>query len=276
VFFARIPPSLGIATLLAFLGCHRPDPNAVVEPLESTLGTAVPAAFIAASAMASLGGTPAPCTSVSAPGGSDGGQVQVNVRLGPGCPSPFLDQGSGTMVVTGVWTPTLATFLADFTQVVEGPSQLLVLKIGVMTVVPQGTHLTVAYLQQDVEAASGATSSAALAQTAWALDVDTRGTPDPTDDILTVSGGNQSLLASAGAQQQASVNQVAVADTVFNAGCRKNPNSGLAAVQAAGTTGGGWMLFTFHSACDGKVDVTAATAPYELMLGESVPLDFLN
>jgi hypothetical protein len=266
----------GCFALVLAAACQKQDPKAVVEPLESILGTAVPAAFVAASAMASLNGAAAPCANVSTPVGSDGGQVQVDVHLGPGCPSPFLDTGGGTMVVTGVWTPTLATFFADFTQVQEGSTQLLVMKIATMTVVPQGTHLTVAYLQQDVEAGSGATSSAALAQTAWVLDVDTKGTPDPTDDSLAISGGNQSLLAGAGAQAQASVTQVAVGNAVFGPGCRRSPQSGLAAVQAAGTQGGGYMFFDFHAACDGNAIVTAATAPYELLIGQAVPLDFLN
>jgi len=96
------------------------------------------------------------------------------------------------------------------------------------------------------------------------------------DDRLTVSGGDQSLFAAAGARQQGDVTQVAVGNAVFSAGCRRNPTQGIAAVQKAGTEGGGMLLFTFHSTCDGRADVTGAMAPYALMLGESVPLDFLE
>ncbi len=259
------------------IGCERPDPKDVVHPLESTLGTAVPAAFVSAVAMSALGGTVSPCATVVTPPSSNGHQVRVDIHLGPGCPMPFDAKGNGTFVVTGVWTPELATFAADFTQVEHGDRELLVLKIGVMIVVPRGSRLLVTYAQQDVEASgSEASNSARLEQTAWVLDVDTRGTEDPTDDLLTVSGGNQSLFAMAGDRPQADATQVAVANAVFHAGCRKNPAEGFAVVQRAGFTGGGWLLFAFHSPCDGRADVIGAMAPYELILGKSVPLDFLQ
>jgi hypothetical protein len=274
VHFAFPAPVLVVALALA---CQRPDSVAVVHPLESTLGTAVPAAFVATAAMSALGGTVSPCATIVPQGSADGGLgTRVDVHLGPGCPAPFGEQETGTMVVTGVWTPALATFLADFTQVQQGSSNLLVLKIATMTVVPNGTHLLVSYLQQDVEAASGATASAGLQQTAWVVDVDTRGTASPADDVLSISGGDQSLLAVSGSRPQADITQVAVANAVFQAGCRRNPGEGFAAVQRAGTLGGGWLFFTFHPACDGRVDVTGAMAPYELMLGRSVPLAFLQ
>ncbi len=258
------------------IGCERPDPKDVVHPLESTLGTAVPAAFVSAVAMSALGGSVSPCATVVTPPGPNGQQVRVDIHLGPGCPMPFDAEDNGSFVVTGVWTPELATFASDFTQVEHGGRELLVLKIGVMTVVPRGSHLLISYLQQDVETTMGASNSARLEQTAWVIDVDTRGTADPTDDLFTVSGGNQSLFAMAGDRPQGDVTQVAVANAVFHAGCRKNPAEGFAAVQRAGTSGGGMLLFTFHSACDGRAIVTGAMAPYELMLGESLPLDFLQ
>ena len=50
--------------ILALAGCSTHDAAQIVQPLETTLGTAVPAAFLAATAMSSLGGTPSPCVSV--------------------------------------------------------------------------------------------------------------------------------------------------------------------------------------------------------------------
>jgi hypothetical protein len=71
------------------------------------------------------------------------------------------------------------------------------------------------------------------------------------------------------------VTQVAVGNAVFEPGCRRNPSSGIAAVQRAGTRGGGWVLFWFHDACDGTTDVAAALAPFELLISDAVPLAFL-
>src|SRR5215470_1186768 len=254
----------------ALLGCKQPDSHVIVHPLESTLGAAVPAAFSATVAMSALGGHVSPCASVIPQANAS----RVDIHLGPGCPSPFGNQTDGTIVVTGVWTPQLATFLADFTAANQG---LLVEKIGTMTVVPQQSRLIIAYLQQDVSFSSDAqTTIAGLDQIAWVVDVDTLGTADPSDDVITVSGGDQSLLAASGALIAANVTQVAVGAAVFHSGCRKNPNEGIAAVQQVGTLGGGWLLFSFHSPCDGKADVAGALAPYELMLGRPVVIDFLQ
>jgi hypothetical protein len=108
------------------------------------------------------------------------------------------------------------------------------------------------------------------------VDVDTAGTDDPSDDTLSVSGGDQVLLAAAGAAADVDVTQVAVGNAVFEPGCRRNPSSGIAAVQRAGTRGGGWVLFWFHDACDGTTDVAAALAPYELLISDALPLAFLQ
>ena len=263
-------PFYCLLSALALLGCKQPDSHVIVHPLESTLGAAVPAVFSATVAMSALGGHVSPCASVIPQANAS----RVDIRLGPGCPSPFGDQTNGTIVVTGVWTPQLATFLADFTAANQG---LLVQKIATMTVVPQQSRLIIAYVQQDVSFITDSqTTIVGLQQIAWTVEVDTLGTPDPSDDVITVSGGDQSLFAASGVLTAANATQVAVGAAVFHSGCRRNPNEGIAAVQQVGTLGGGWLLFSFHSACDGKADVTGALAPYELMLGRPVPLDFLQ
>ena len=263
-------PFYCLLSALALLGCKQPDSHVIVHPLESTLGAAVQAAFSATVAMSALGGQVSPCATVIPQAGAS----RVDIRLGPGCPSPFGDQTNGTIVVTGVWTPQLATFLADFTAANQG---LLVQKIATMTVVPQQSRLIIAYVQQDVSFITDSqTTIVGLQQIAWTVEVDTLGTPDPSDDVITVSGGDQSLFAASGVLTAANATQVAVGAAVFHSGCRRNPNEGIAAVQQVGTLGGGWLLFSFHSACDGKADVTGALAPYELMLGRPVPLDFLQ
>jgi hypothetical protein len=259
-----------LLSALALLGCKHPNSHVIVHPLESTLGTAVPAAFTAAVAMSALGGNVSPCASVTPQANSS----RVDIHLGPGCPSLFGNETSGTIVVTGVWTPQLATFLADYTQANQG---LLVQKIASMTVVPQGSRLIIAYAQQGVSFGTDSqTTMVGLQQTIWGVEVDTRGTADPSDDIINISGGDQSLLAGTGPGAAADITQVAVGAAVFHAGCRRNPNEGIAAVQQVGTLGGGWLLFTFHSACDGKADVSGARAPYQPMLGRPVTLDFLQ
>jgi len=265
-----------VTLLLLAAGCARPDPAEIVRPLETTLGAAVPAAYFAATSMAALAGRPSPCAKVVAPAGP-GGDVRVDVSLGPGCPPMFGAGEQGTVVVTGAWTPRLATFLMDFTGVSFGGHPMVVVGIASMTVAPRdATHLVVAYAEEDVRVATGESRGGGLGQAAWVVDVDTAGTDDPSDDTLAISGGNQDLLAAGGAAPEADLTQAAIGNAVFPAGCRRNPTSGVAAIQRAGTRGGGWVLFHFHGACDGTADVAAALAPYEFLVTDSLPLAFLQ
>ena len=213
-------PFYCLLSALALLGCKQPDSHVIVHPLESTLGVAVPAAFTAAVAMSALSGQVSPCATVIPQPNSS----RIDIHLGPGCPSPFGNETNGTIVVTGVWTPQLATFLADFTEANQG---LLVQKIGSMTVVPQGSRLIIAYAQQDVSFGTDSQATmVGLEQIAWAVEVDTLGTADPSDDIISVSGGDQSLFAASGAVTAANATQVAVGDAVFTPGAAEIPMKG--------------------------------------------------
>ena len=263
-----------LATTLA--GCVKPDPAAIVQPLETTLGAAVPAAYFAAVSWAALDGRASPCARVVTPVGS-GATLRVEVSLGPGCPPMFGADESGTVVVTGTWTPQLATFVMDFTGVSSGGHPMIVVGIAAMTVTPSASgHLIVAYGEEDIEVGTTTSPTAGVKQVAWVVDIDTAGTDDPSDDTLSISGGDQVLLASGGATPSGGLTQVAVGDAVFEPGCRKNPGSGIAAVQRASTEGGGWVLFLFHDTCNGTADVVAAMAPYELLISDSLPLAFLQ
>jgi hypothetical protein len=264
-----------VALLVVPGACVRPDPAEIVRPLETTLGAAVPAAYLAAVSMAALDGRASPCANVVTPAGS-GGTVRVDVSLGPGCPPMFGADERGTIVVTGAWTPQLATFVMDLTQVTSGGHPMLVVGIASMTVAPSGaTHLLVTYGEEDIRVGTGPATGAGLKQVAWVVDVDTAGTDDPSDDTLSISGGDQVLLAAVDSTAEVDVTQVAVGNAVFAPGCRRNPSSGLAAVQRAGTRGGGWVLFWFHQPCDGTTDVAAALAPYQLLISDALPLGFL-
>src|SRR5262249_22024140 len=232
---ARVGPLGALLTIAT--ACERPDPTEIVRPLETTLGAAVPAAYLAAVSMAALDGRPSPCATVVTPSGS-GGTIRVDVSLGPGCPPMFGADDRGTVVVTGTWTPQLATFVMDLTQVTSGGRPMLVVGIATMTVARSGAdHLIVAYGEEDIRVGTGSATSAGLKQVAWVVDVDTAGTDDPSDDTLSVSGGDQVLLAAVGAAADVDVTQVAVGNAVFEPGCRRNPSSGVAAGHRARTRG---------------------------------------
>jgi len=266
-----------LVLLASAAGCVKPDPVEIVRPLETTLGAAVPAAYFAAVSVAALDGRTSPCAKVITPAGS-GGEIRVDIGLGAGCPPMFGADEAGTVVVTGTWTPQLATFAMSFVGASSGGRPMTVVGIGAMNVVRSGaTHLLLAYGEEDILLSTGtATTAAGIKQVAWVVDVDTAGTDDPSDDAFEVSGGDQVALAVSGVHPSADLTQVAVGNASFKPHCRRNPSSGVAAVQRAGTRGGGWVLFGFHDACDGTADVAAALAPYELLITDSLPLTFLQ
>ena len=116
----------------------------------------MPAAYLAAVSMAALDGRASPCVTVVTPSGS-GGTIRVDVQLGPGCPPMFGADERGTVVVTGSWTPQLATFVMDFTQVTSGGRPMLVVGIATMTVARSGTdHFVIAYSEEDIRLGTGA------------------------------------------------------------------------------------------------------------------------
>jgi hypothetical protein len=141
-----------------------------------------------------------------------------------------------------------------------------------MALVRQNAHLIITYGEEDVQVQANA-RQAALTQAAWVVDVDTRGTlADLSDDVITISGGNQDLFGSSAPAPAAGATQVAIANVVFPSDCHRNPNTGIAVVQQIGTGGGGLLFLDFHSRCDGRADVTGATTASLLLLGDSVPL----
>ena len=271
----RLAQRSTVLLLASVVGCVKPDPAEIVRPLETTLGAAVPAAYFAAVSMAVLEGRSSPCARVITPVGQ-GSTLRVDVGLGAACPPMYGADESGTVVVTGTWTPQGATFFMDFTGMSYAGRPMVVVGIGVMTVVRfDTTHLIIAFAEEDIRVATGTATAAGVKQVAWTVDVETAGTDDPSDDTLRISGGNQDLLAAVD-PIEGGLTQVAVGDAVFKPGCRKNPSSGVAVVQRAATSGGGWVLFGFHDACDGTTDVFAALAPYELLISDSIPLGFLQ
>lgn len=218
-------------------GCTKPDPSAIVHPLESTLGAGVQGAYFAAVAMSSLGGNPAPCADVVTPAGS-GSAIEVDVSLGASCPPMFGAGEGGTVVVTGTWTPQLATFLMDFTKVTEdGSATTVVQGIANMTVTPStGTHLLVGYGEEDITVETGSDGGGGIEEVGWVVDVDTAGTADPSDDTITIDGGDQTLLAAGGEAPAVDISQVALAGAVFEPGCRRNPTRESRRCSARATT----------------------------------------
>ncbi len=112
--------------LAAAAGCVKPDPAEIVRPLETTLGAAVPAAYFAAVSMAALDGSRLAVRAGHHPRrlrGAPSASTSASARAARRCLAPT---SSGTVVVTGTWTPQGATFLMDFTGVSYGGRPMVV------------------------------------------------------------------------------------------------------------------------------------------------------
>ena len=171
-----------------------------------------------------------------------------SVTLGTACPLPLGGVGNGEVAVSGSWAASdMATLGMMFGIGVSDGNVSLSEAIGVKVTTSMG-HQTVAYTGQNVSVSQGA----ALGQSSWTVDVDSKMTPaDPADDVYTINGGSQNVAAGGGAQ----VAQVTLSGTVLDPSCRKNPIAGMAVIQAVGSSTLQEDIVNFHAACDGKVDI---------------------
>jgi hypothetical protein len=198
--------------------------------------------------------------------------ASTSLTLGPGCPLPLGGNGSGTVIVTAVWSSdgegTLnETFVGD--GVADGKIALSQAE-GVSVKTPAsgattGNDITVAYIGQSVSVTGTQTLAA---QSAWVVTVDDKGTSDPSDDVYTITGSVQGASTS-------SDGQLAVTNAVLDPSCRKNPISGMATIQQVNATAGLGAIevnvVTFHAACDGKADVVGTLGGKS-----SAPLNFFS
>ena len=193
---------------------------------------------------------PVACVNVTQPCGAAFPCSGVaSVTLGDACPLPLGGVGSGQVAVSGSWAASDDATLGMELGIGVSDGGISVSQAIGVKVTTQTGHETVAYTGQDVSVTNGATLAG---QSAWTVDVDEKMTPgDPSDDVYTLNGGTQSANVGSGAQ----VAQVSLTTVVFDPSCRSNPVSGMGVIQQVGTSSLEEVVVTFHSACDGKVDV---------------------
>jgi hypothetical protein len=174
----------------------------------------------------------------------------ASVMLGDACPLPLGGVGAGQVAVSGSWTASDAATLGMMFGIgVSDGGISLSQAIGVKVTSSSTGHTTVAYTGQNVAVSTGATLAA---QSSWTVDVDPKMTAtDPRDDVFTVNGAQQGASAGGGAD----VAQVSLTGVVLDPSCRENPVAGMGIIQHVGTSSLEQDVISFHSACDGKVDV---------------------
>lgn len=246
-----------------------PSDQPDIIPAEQVIGTALPLGFAGAAAMAAASGNQIAGVDVDSAFTTFPCTRQVTIHVGDSCPLPLGDSAAGVVVIVGIWqSPTQASLSCTFTNVSVGGRKLVVAGVSTCVVQSSGNHVTITYVDQNVNVSSGEQVNAS--QSAWSIDVDTRGTlTDVTDDMATISGARQVV-------QGASVQQVTLSGVVMDAQCRKNPIDGSATVSNTGIGSISTTIVSFHSACDGKADVQMSVGTGQSGSGSTIAIDLLN
>jgi hypothetical protein len=175
----------------------------------------------------------------------------ATLSLGGGCPLPLGGAAAGTVTVMGRFTSsTDATFSATFADVTAGAEAKPIALANVTTVSARrsGNTVEVKYTGSTAAARAGLTAASIGAASSWTIDVDTRGTPDPTDDLFTIDSSSASGSAGLGASAKAATLDRVIVDP----SCALNPIAGEGSI----TEVSGFIpridKIAFHAECDGK------------------------
>ncbi|HNN98603.1 MAG TPA: hypothetical protein PKI03_40340 [Pseudomonadota bacterium] len=189
----------------------------------------------------------------------------VNITLGGGCPLPLGGAAAGSVSVTGNWSSvdsaTLSQTYTNATVAAQNNKALALASVKSVSASRSGTMLTVKFTGADAVASASGSAVAAGGSQSWTVVVNTKGTADPSDDILTVDATG----ASAGAGLGASARVAKINGAILDPGCRTNPVGGSAEITQVSTFVPTITKIQFHAACDGKAEVDGATQDFMLL-----------
>lgn len=215
-------------------------------------------------ATSAIGGAPASCVSVTAACTTYPCQGGVAIALGDGCALPLGGAATGTINVTGNWTSaTQATLSATLADVRAGAESKAVALASVTSVSASvsGDIVSVTYVGSTAVARSGVSSTAAGGSSSWTISVDTQGTAEADDDVLTIDSTQASGSAGLGASAK-------VADfngVVLDPTCRDNPTAGQGNITSVSGFIPKITKISFHSACDGKGEVNGSAHDFDYL-----------
>ncbi len=240
-----------LSCLVTITGCDfgfkPPLPD--IRDVEVALGAGMAIGQTSSIAMNSVSApSPAACVTVNnACTSSYPCNGSVTVNLGAECPLPLGEAVAGTVTVSGTWSSAdQATAQVTFVDATAGGQSVVVTSATSLSVKRSAGKVSVTYVGQNVSTKGQATLAA---QSSWSIAVENAGTAnDPRDDKLTLTGTQQQAGGS-------TTNQVTVTNAVMAPTCRANPVSGSATIQKVTNTSVQQSFLTFHSACDGMVDV---------------------
>lgn len=131
--------------------------------------------------------------------------------------------------------------VSEFVNATAGGETTAVVKATNLTVSRSMNTITVSYVGQNVSVAG---VTALTAQSSWTVQDDTAGTPETSDDTLTIDGADQGVAG-------ASVKQVTASKVVLAPSCTQNPVSGSGVIQTSTASSSRWISSSASDLSDG-------------------------
>jgi hypothetical protein len=188
----------------------------------------------------------------------------VTINLGAGCPLPLGGEASGTIEVTGRWTTVDQASLSQTfvnARVSAADKPLALASVTQVSAQRSGDTIAVKYVGAQAVAGGSFSATAVGGSATWDVTVDTKSTPDPADDRLTIKV--TSANASSGILSSARV--IKVEGAVLDPSCRQNPIAGTADITEVSGLIPKIIKIQFHSACDGMAEVNGNSTELQLL-----------
>jgi hypothetical protein len=290
---------MALGLILALGGCGSggardifKDPSGA--PIKDTVRTAVPLAYAASVAFASVAGSRPPNAWVSNRCPIYPCAAMVTITDDDST-MPLRLASLGTIRVYGFWnSPDKAILSVSFSgaaasdpistvslvPVSRSTSSLRVMYGGVnmtSTVTDPQTlsaaEIDLIYMRLQSTVSTEVSDNTSM--DAWEVVRNDRGTTDVSDDTYSISGGGEYIETGPGS---VSILVLAMAGVMMGPDCALNPTSGAYMVNEFSNDSPIGVVANafigFHSACDGKADVSLASGNYMLSIGKSIPLNF--
>lgn len=187
----------------------------------------------------------------------------ATVNLGSDCTLPLGGAASGTVAVMGqLSSATDGTLTATFTNVTVGKDQkaFALASVTAITASQSGNTVQVTYAGENAQARSGAGAESIGAADSWTLDIDTKGTTDLADDVISIDASSASGAAGAGATAKAAT----LSQVVVDPSCALNPIGGSGNITEVSTFVPTIENISFHAACDGKGEINGHAYPFDV------------
>lgn len=253
-----------LGACLLFLACGAKQ--AAIDEVQYGLTTAGAIGLSGSLAMDAIKGPAPTCAAVQTACSSYPCTMgSVSVNLSSGCPLPLGGAASGSISVTGNWSSadsaTLQQTFTNATVAAQGNKALAVASVKQVSASRSGNNITIAFSGANAVAGASGSAVAAGGSQSWSVVVNTKGTPDPSDDVLTIDATS----ASGGAGLLGSARVASIKGAVLDPGCRLNPIAGSADITQVSGIVPTITKIQFHAACDGKAEVDGSTQDLQLL-----------